>query len=302
MKSRDIETPGQPHSVRETMQHRAYQPLLPASNKYLQQKWDKASYDLHRTKVKSAKPTINTTPPETYSHLSLKLKKQKLEEEWTMKIERENKMLMEKISHIMRTTGGVDNRNNYEQKSLSKEKQQLELLRITKENQMILLRLSQCRPHYNVRSWHEDWLKTLKVMDSITRYPQRRANEQKGQETVSKKSSGCDQKQKMSSDEATQSNKTIGIAKCEENENRTEDTVSKIQQDEDTKPFPEPNGPEKSTSPDTSENGGSSVKIQSTDKHPRSDERSFSPDGSELSNSPHTHKTHEQETTSTEDG
>lgn len=40
----------------------------------------------------------------------------KLEEEWTMKIERENKMLMEKISHIMRTTGGVDNRNNYEQK------------------------------------------------------------------------------------------------------------------------------------------------------------------------------------------
>lgn len=106
----------------------------------------------------------------------------------------------------------------------------------------------------------------------------------------------------MSSDAATQSNKTIGIAKCEENENRTEDTVSKIQQDEDTKPFPEPNGPEKSTSPDTSENGGSSVKIQSTDKHPRSDERSFSPDGSELSNSPHTHKTHEQETTSTEDG
>lgn len=104
-------------------------------NKYLQQKWDKTSYDLHRMKVrssvylssvpdskyldrnllfeslkyhinlpfhllckcilkcvllsplyllwsspkvKSAKPTINMTPPETYGHLALRLKKQKV--------------------------------------------------------------------------------------------------------------------------------------------------------------------------------------------------------------------------------
>lgn len=33
-----------------------------------------------------------------------------------MKIERENKMLMEKITHIMRTTGGIDNKNCYESK------------------------------------------------------------------------------------------------------------------------------------------------------------------------------------------
>lgn len=36
-----------------------------------------------------------------------------------MKIQRENNMLMEKISHIMRTTGGVDNRNYYERKRLA---------------------------------------------------------------------------------------------------------------------------------------------------------------------------------------
>lgn len=63
--------------------------------------------------------------------------------------------------------------------SLGKEKRQLELLRITKENQMILLRLNKCRPHYNVRCWDEDWLKTVKVMDSISRYPQGRANQPK---------------------------------------------------------------------------------------------------------------------------
>uniref|UniRef100_A0A8C4EGQ8 CFAP97 domain containing 2 n=1 Tax=Dicentrarchus labrax TaxID=13489 RepID=A0A8C4EGQ8_DICLA len=135
----------------------SYQPLLPSGNKYLQQKWDMASYDLHRGKVRR--------------NIYL--------EEWTTKIERENNMLMEKISRIMRTTGGVDNRKYYDRKSLGKEKRQLELLRITKENQMILFRLSQCRPHYNVKSWHEDWLKTLKVMDSIARYPRERSNKQK---------------------------------------------------------------------------------------------------------------------------
>ncbi|XP_027146975.1 uncharacterized protein CFAP97D1 [Larimichthys crocea] len=181
MKSCDRKTPRQPHAAR-AMTHLAYQPLLPTGNKYLQQKWDTASYALHRGKVKSAKPTINTTPPKTYRHLTLKLKKLKLEEEWATKIQRENDMLKGKISHIMRTTGGVDNRNDYEKKSLGKEKRQLELLRITKENQMIQGRLSQCRPNYNVRSWHEDWLKTLKVMDSIARYPRGTANQQKGQE------------------------------------------------------------------------------------------------------------------------
>ncbi|XP_040913997.1 uncharacterized protein cfap97d2 isoform X2 [Toxotes jaculatrix] len=201
------------------MQHLAYQPLLPTGNKYLQQKWDKASYDLHR---------------------------RKLEEEWTMKIQRENNMLMEKISHIMRTTGGVDNKNYCDRKSLGKEKRQLELLRITKENQMILFRLSQCRPHYSVRSWHEDWLKTLKVMDSIARYPRGRAKQQTEQDKPNKQISGCEKEQKISTDATTHSpasSKTNGKTGSEKNEKKKEtgkkqDTATEIQQDTDTHPVP----------------------------------------------------------------
>ncbi|KAK5890209.1 hypothetical protein CesoFtcFv8_013756 [Champsocephalus esox] len=184
-------------TVRHTIKHLAYQPLH-TRNKHLQQKWDKASYELHRGKVRSAKPTINTSPQETYRHLVNKLKTKKLKEERTMK--RENNILEETISHILKTTGRVDNRNYYEQKSLGKEKRQLELLRITKENQMILLHLSQCKSHYNVRSWHDNWLKTLKVMDSIARYPQGRTN-QKGQD----KRTDCNKEQKISADESTNS-------------------------------------------------------------------------------------------------
>ncbi|XP_058643249.1 uncharacterized protein CFAP97D2 isoform X2 [Onychostoma macrolepis] len=153
------------------MQHQAYQPVLPCVNKYLQYRWDKNCYEMHKNKVKSAKPTINTTPPKTYNHLLVKLKKRQLEEERVSRIKRENHMLLDKMSHIMQTSGGVDCRNDYVKKSLGSEKRQQELLRITKENQRILQGLSTCRPRYSAQVWHEQWLKNLELMDTIGRYP-----------------------------------------------------------------------------------------------------------------------------------
>uniref|UniRef100_A0A671SXB4 Si:dkey-83m22.7 n=1 Tax=Sinocyclocheilus anshuiensis TaxID=1608454 RepID=A0A671SXB4_9TELE len=149
----------------------AYQPVLPCVNKYLQYRWDKNCYEMHRNKVKSAKPTINTTPPKTYNHLLVKLKKRQLEEERISRINRENHMLLDKMSHIMQTGGGVDCRNDYVKKSLGSEKRQLELLRISKENQCLLQRLSTCRPRYSVQVWHEQWLRNLQLMETIGRYP-----------------------------------------------------------------------------------------------------------------------------------
>ncbi|KAJ8012497.1 hypothetical protein DPEC_G00043430 [Dallia pectoralis] len=170
------------------MQHMAYQSLLPTVNKYLQQKWDMASYEIHLRKVKSAKPTIDTTAPKTYGHLALKMKKKQLEEQSMSRIQRENEMLLEKMSHIRRTTGRINNRNDYENKSLCRERQQKERLRITKENELILLRLSQCQSHYSIKDWHEDWHKTLKLMENIARYPQS-VKDKKGATTRRKQAS-----------------------------------------------------------------------------------------------------------------
>ena len=44
------------------------------------------------------------------------------------------------MSHIMRTKGRVDNKNDYEHKSLNKTKRQRELLRVTHENQVYDIR------------------------------------------------------------------------------------------------------------------------------------------------------------------
>ncbi|XP_035249155.1 uncharacterized protein si:dkey-83m22.7 isoform X2 [Anguilla anguilla] len=185
------------------MQHRAYQPILPCGNKYLQQKWDRTHYEMHQKKVTSAKPTVSTGPPQTYGHLQLKLKKLKLEEERMSIIQRDNKMLLDKISFIMRTTGHIDNRNNYENRSLCREKRQQELLRVSKENQVIVERLSRCGPRYSRRQWHEDWLRTEEYRESIARYPRsaslikarpksikQAAKEAKGDKSVQERSGG----------------------------------------------------------------------------------------------------------------
>ena len=60
----------------------------------------------------------------------------KVEEERLATVERDNRILLEKMSYIMRTKGRVDNRNDYEHKSLNKTKRQRELLRVTHENQV----------------------------------------------------------------------------------------------------------------------------------------------------------------------
>ncbi|KAG5283170.1 hypothetical protein AALO_G00039100 [Alosa alosa] len=153
------------------MAHQAYQPVRPCVSKYLQFKWDQSTYDMHQKKVSSAKATISRTPPKTYDHLFNKTKKKKLEEDRMSIIERDNHMLMEKISHIMRTTGGIDNKNDYISKRLSSAKRQQDLLQITEENLRILQRLTQCGPNYSIQLWQDDWVRTCTLMDSIGRYP-----------------------------------------------------------------------------------------------------------------------------------
>ncbi|KAJ1117523.1 hypothetical protein NDU88_005722 [Pleurodeles waltl] len=188
--------------------HRAYQPILPCGNKFLQQKWDKTYYDEHQRKVQTAKPMVDASSPRTYGHLNLKLKKLKLEEERLSVIERDNRLLMEKMSCIMRTKGGVDNRNNYELKSLNKEKREQELLKVTKENQNILERIEKCEPQYRVQKWAEDYQKAEQYMDSIAKYPRGWYNTQhdKQKPKGSKKTEGEPGKESNKKDESPRNN------------------------------------------------------------------------------------------------
>ncbi|XP_033123519.1 uncharacterized protein CFAP97D1-like [Anneissia japonica] len=152
--------------------HRAYQPITPANNKLLKKRWDQSRFDRHRQKVQNAQAVIDNKPPQTYMHLHLKLKKLQMEEERIAIIERDNRILLEKMCHIMRTRGRVDNYNDYEQKSLNKTKRQRELLRVTHENQAILKRIFSKEAHYSHLKWEHEWELNKKYMANIAKYPQ----------------------------------------------------------------------------------------------------------------------------------
>lgn len=165
--------------------HRCYQPILPSHNKLLQKRWDSNYYDEHKKKIHEARPMVDTRPPQTYMHLHLKLKKLQLEEERLSTVERDNRILLEKMSHIMRTKGRVNNKNNYEYKSLNREKRMRELLRVTQENQEILHRITQRKPLYDHTKWERDWEENQRYMDSIAAYPRDWWKDQREDSTMS---------------------------------------------------------------------------------------------------------------------
>lgn len=171
---------------------------------------------------------VDTKPPQTYMHLHLKLKKLQLEEERLATIERDNRILLEKMSYIMRTKGRVDNKNNYEYKSLNREKRMRELLRVTQENQEILKRITARKPEYDHGKWEDDWQRNQEYMDSIAAYPREwwKYNQQSGrvlkreQTSVSQRSAR--KSQERDSDEPEQG----GHNEEEEDEEEEEEKLS----------------------------------------------------------------------------
>lgn len=78
-----------------------YRKCMPRVNKHLDDKWVKHCQNLHRKKLKSMKAAIDNKPPPRYIHLEQNLKKQQMDEERYSQIERDNYLLLDKMSYIM---------------------------------------------------------------------------------------------------------------------------------------------------------------------------------------------------------
>jgi hypothetical protein len=55
--------------------------------------------------------------------------------------------------------------------SLNRQRRLRELLRIAKENQDILKRITSSRPMYDHVQWERDWHNNLQLMDQISAFP-----------------------------------------------------------------------------------------------------------------------------------
>ncbi|XP_055518610.1 uncharacterized protein si:ch211-284k5.2 isoform X1 [Leucoraja erinacea] len=164
--------------------HRHYQPTAPASNRYLQQKWDQDKYQKHRTKVETAAAVVDTKGSWTPAHIQVKLKKVQLQEDRLAIIARDNQILSFKLVDIMRSNGTVENWNNYICKSLNAEKRHRQSMQITQENQAIFHRITQCKSQYKSSRLNEEWERVKRVQNDIAHFPRGTKAEQKTRKKV----------------------------------------------------------------------------------------------------------------------
>jgi hypothetical protein len=89
-----------------------------------------------------------------------------MEEERFKEIERENKILLQKMKRIMEG-GGYRTQTPFEKKSLNKEARKQKLIDITMANQALLKRLQDKQSNYDVLKWEQERIQNKKLVKRI---------------------------------------------------------------------------------------------------------------------------------------
>jgi len=143
------------------------------------QKWHERTTRLHQQKLLNTKSSIDNKPPPQQPHMYLRLKKAALEEERQSKIERDNRILVKRMTEIMQRSA-IETRNTAPMpgggrvKSLNAERRHRELVKVTAENQALLRRIQQKGPTYNHLQWEQDRSKNEDYIARLARHPKRR--------------------------------------------------------------------------------------------------------------------------------
>ena len=147
-----------------------YQPVRPASNLYLQKLIDDHNYNNHLKKLygiktgnlyKTKYSETSSEFPHVRNHQRLKIQK---------KIEIETTEVLKHISDESKKR--VDDRNEYEHKSLLYPKRKHDLIKQSTENLSLLNRLVNVKPVVSKTVLGKEWNKQKVYASIVTRYPE----------------------------------------------------------------------------------------------------------------------------------
>jgi E3 ubiquitin-protein ligase TRIP12 len=126
----------------------------------------------HKERLASIKADIDNKEPQRFTHLESRVKRNQQLEERYQQIERENRILLEKMSYIM-THSAVDQDGGKlpRPRSLNASRRRREMQRIMEENQRILERIQAQRAFYNRRQWEDDAKKHEELVRRICDQP-----------------------------------------------------------------------------------------------------------------------------------
>jgi len=140
-----------------------------------QKQWRK-DHESHRERLKCVQPSSDMAPPSTMgmNHFRTNLKRERLLEDRYMEIDRENQVLLKKMSEHMKKPNPYivkDDGKAAPSASLNRQTRKTDLIRITKENQRMLQAIQKTKPVYEAKKWEDNYRKSEVLLKNCCSYP-----------------------------------------------------------------------------------------------------------------------------------
>jgi len=147
--------------------------LVFSSKSCAEKEWRKA-HESHRARIRQVKPATDMSAPSTMKmdHFRSNLKKERLLEDRYMEIDRQNRVLLKRMSEAMRKPNPyVVEKKEAAPPSLNRSGRKMEMVRITKDNARLLRSIQKVQPVYSHKKWEEHYQKSGRHLKNCCAYP-----------------------------------------------------------------------------------------------------------------------------------
>ena len=140
------------------------------------QDWDDFQQDIHKKRLKHMKPEVRKfmqSPKQGLSVETRDAKRKALKRARYLDIELENRVLLNKLSHLMRHPAEIFQAMEGERvgpRSLNKLTREKEYKRINRENNKLVSRIERGKGEYSRHKWAKERKKTQKYLNNLSRY------------------------------------------------------------------------------------------------------------------------------------